>query len=232
MLPAASACSARAAVVGDFDRRPAAIRGRRPAAACGRRARRRRSAVPMRGQLARSPALPHCTPSNAPGGAAEAIKRLRRGRRFMMAAGCRNFATMPADHSRHCDHRGGINVFAAQVCQSSRISANAPPPRACSIATGARAPNHLARPHREDHRALSGRRLDRCAGAHPGRPAEGDLRPALRDRKPSRCRRQYRHRHRHQQRAGRLHHRRGHHRPFRDQPVSLQQDAVRSANAT
>src|SRR5664279_4145667 len=81
------------------------------------------------------------------------------------------------EHSRHCDHRGGINVIAAQGTKSSRISAIGRGREPIDREWRPR-PNHLARPHGEDCRALSARRLDRRAGAHPGRTAKPDIRPA------------------------------------------------------
>ena len=66
------------------------------------------------------------------------------------------FATMPDEHSRHCDHRGGINVIAGQGTKSSRISAIGCGREPIDSERRPR-PNHVARPHGEDCRALSAR---------------------------------------------------------------------------
>ena len=95
-------------------------------------------------------------------------------------------------------------------------------------ARGARADDtRVARPPGADHRALSGRRLNRRAHAHTGRTAERHIWATVRDREPGRRRRQYRHCGGHEQRARWLHHRRRDDRTLCDQPVPLQQDALR-----
>ena len=97
------------------------------------------------------------------------------------------------------------------------------------VATRARGDdNHWPDRSGADHCALPGRWLDRCAHAYFSRTAEGHIQPIVCRREPRRRRRQYRHRSGHRQSARWLYHWFRDHRAFRHQPVSLQQDALRS----
>ena len=67
---------------------------------------------------------------NALAATAEAITKLQRERRFMMAAGCRSSLQCRNEHSHHCDHRGGDQCHRSARRQIAERSCGPPRPRA------------------------------------------------------------------------------------------------------